>query len=68
MDDAEYRALQNILVARPDTGKLIAGSGGLRKLRWFGLGKGKRGLRNLLLAQKQGNYSYAAYLSEKRTG
>ena len=43
MGDEEYRALQNVLVARPDAGKRIQGSGGLRKLRWSGLGKGKRG-------------------------
>jgi len=29
--------------SRPDTGDVIRGSGGIRKLRWSGKGKGKRG-------------------------
>jgi mRNA-degrading endonuclease RelE of RelBE toxin-antitoxin system len=32
-----------VLAARPDTGKVIKGSGGMRKLRWAGSGRGKRG-------------------------
>jgi hypothetical protein len=31
------------LLARPDAGKVIPGSGGLRKLRWAAEGRGKRG-------------------------
>lgn len=30
-------------MARPDRGDLIRGSGGLRKIRWAGSGRGKRG-------------------------
>jgi mRNA-degrading endonuclease RelE of RelBE toxin-antitoxin system len=41
--DDEYRKLQNKLVARPDAGDLIPGSGGLRKIRWKRGGRGKRG-------------------------
>ncbi len=43
MDDDEYAKLQLALVLRPDWGKVIPGSGGLRKLRWAGSGRGKRG-------------------------
>jgi len=43
MDDGEYARLQLALVLRPDWGKVIPGSGGLRKLRWAGSGRGKRG-------------------------
>ena len=39
----EYRALQLSLIARPDAGPIIRGTGGLRKLRWRLLGRGKRG-------------------------
>ena len=39
----EYRLLQAQLVQRPDAGKIIPGSGGLRKLRWSASGRGKRG-------------------------
>ena|SRR6266702_6570430 len=45
LDDGEYRRLQEELLAPPDAGDVIAGTGGLRKLR-FGSnkrGKGKRG-------------------------
>ena len=31
------------LAERPDAGKIIKGSGGIRKLRWAGSGRGKRG-------------------------
>ena len=31
------------LAKRPDTGKIIPGSGGVRKMRWAGSGRGKRG-------------------------
>lgn len=43
MDDDEYSNLQLALVRRPDWGNVITGSGGLRKLRWAGSGRGKRG-------------------------
>jgi mRNA-degrading endonuclease RelE of RelBE toxin-antitoxin system len=41
--DDEYRLFQNDLLERPDAGKVIPGSGGLRKIRWAGKGRGKRG-------------------------
>lgn len=42
----EYRELQLELVARPLSGSVIPGTGGLRKLRWAAAGRGKRsGLR-----------------------
>jgi len=43
LSDDEYGLLQEELVARPDLGKIIPGSGGLRKLRWALSGRGKRG-------------------------
>lgn len=39
----EYRLLQSELVYRPDLGRIIPGSGGLRKLRWALPGRGKSG-------------------------
>ena len=39
----EYRLLQAHLVNKPDVGKVIPGSGGMRKLRWSAKGHGKRG-------------------------
>lgn len=43
LKDEDYRELQSELIARPDVGKVIRGSGGIRKLRWAGSGRGKRG-------------------------
>lgn len=43
MSDEEYRLSQAQLVDKPDAGKIIQGSGGLRKLRWSAGGHGKRG-------------------------
>jgi mRNA-degrading endonuclease RelE of RelBE toxin-antitoxin system len=43
LPDDDYRALQLALVLRPEQGDVIPGSGGLRKVRWLGQGRGKRG-------------------------
>lgn len=43
LPDEDYSALQNELVARPDAGALIRGSGGIRKVRWALPGRGKSG-------------------------
>lgn len=43
MTDEDYHELQKELITRPEAGKIIPGSGGLRKLRWSGSGRGKRG-------------------------
>jgi hypothetical protein len=42
VDDDRYRQLQALLMARPDAGDLIPGSGGLRKVRMPMAGRGKR--------------------------
>ena len=43
MRDDDYAQLQLVLAKRPEIGKIIAGSGGIRKARWAGSGRGKRG-------------------------
>jgi len=43
LGDEEYHSLQLALLFRPEQGTLIAGTGGLRKLRWRLYGKGKSG-------------------------
>lgn len=43
LSDSEYRLFQNMLLEQPDTGKVIPGSGGLRKVRWAMRGRGKSG-------------------------
>ncbi len=43
LKDEEYRKLQNLLLSNPEAGSIISKSGGLRKLRWSGSSRGKRG-------------------------
>ena len=43
LDAESYRLLQLRLAADPEAGDLIRGTGGLRKIRWQGSGRGKRG-------------------------
>ena len=43
MDDDELFGLFEWLAVHPEAGKLIPGSGGLRKVRWAAKGHGKRG-------------------------
>lgn len=43
LSDDDYRELQLALILHPDSGAIIPGSGGLRKIRWSMQGRGKRG-------------------------
>jgi len=43
LSDDAYSALQQALLADPEAGAVIPGSGGVRKLRWGIAGRGKRG-------------------------
>ena len=41
--DDEYSQLQQAILANPEVGSVIPGSGGVRKMRWGVSGRGKRG-------------------------
>lgn len=43
ISEEQYHLLQLQLSIRPEFGDIIKGSGGIRKLRWAGSGRGKRG-------------------------
>ena len=43
LDDDDYAKLQAHLNEHPETGAIVAGSGGVRKMRWAAEGRGKRG-------------------------
>ena len=59
LPDEGYRKLQEALLMRPETGELIRGGGGLRKIRWRTAGKGKRGgLRVIYYWDKPGDSFY----------
>lgn len=43
LTDEQYGDLQKWLMANPEGGAVVPGSGGVRKLRWAATGRGKRG-------------------------
>jgi hypothetical protein len=43
LPDESYRLFQSALVGAPDLGVVVPGTGGIRKVRWAGSGRGKRG-------------------------
>jgi len=66
LDDDEYRALQLALIFRPEQGAIIPGSGGLRKLRWGGKGRGKQGgLRVIYYQAKEEDACYMLFVYPK---
>jgi hypothetical protein len=59
LEDDEYRELQNFLIGQPEAGKLIPGTGGLRKLKWNLSNSGKRGgLRVIYYFHIPGDHIY----------
>ncbi len=56
LTDDEYLGLQGFLVKYPEIGVVVPGSGGVRKLRWGTLAKGKRGgVRVIYYFRKRNN-------------
>jgi mRNA-degrading endonuclease RelE of RelBE toxin-antitoxin system len=56
LSEDEFWGLQNFLIQYPEAGKVIRGSGGIRKVRWSMSGKGKRGgARIIYYFNKQNN-------------
>ena len=43
LSDDDYRGLKSYLLQKPDAGDIVRGSGGVRKVRWAPVGKGKSG-------------------------
>lgn len=43
LSDDEYSGLQSFLLEFPEAGRVVPGSGGIRKIRWAMSGKGKSG-------------------------
>src|SRR5699024_5713513 len=66
ISDKEYHLLQLQLSIRPESGDLIKGSSGLRKLRWAGSGRGKRGgMRIIYYYFKMDDQIYMLYAYSK---
>ncbi|MGH8132829.1 MAG: transcriptional regulator [Steroidobacteraceae bacterium] len=43
LSDDDYARLQGVLMREPESGPVIPGTGGVRKLRWVAPSRGKRG-------------------------
>ncbi len=66
ISDSDYHLLQLELSVRPDSGDVIKGSGGIRKLRWAGSGRGKRGgIRVIYYFLTQDNQVFMLYAYPK---
>ena len=61
----DYRELQLALIARPDLGPVIPGSGGLRKMRWRLQGRGKRGGARVIYYWRVPDRIYLLFLYPK---
>jgi mRNA-degrading endonuclease RelE of RelBE toxin-antitoxin system len=55
LTDAEYAQLQATLIADPEAGPVVPGSGGVRKLRWAATGRGKRGGYRIIYYVRRAN-------------
>jgi mRNA-degrading endonuclease RelE of RelBE toxin-antitoxin system len=56
LTEDEYLGLQSFLLQNPEAGKIVRGSGGVRKVRWAITGKGKSGgVRVIYYFKKQGD-------------
>src|SRR4029077_16282439 len=54
LTEDEYLGLQSFLLQYPESGKVVRGSGGVRKVRWAMSGKGKSsGVRVIYYFKKQ---------------
>jgi len=66
LTDDEYRLFQWYLLLNPESGDLIRGSGGVRKVRWGQKGKGKRGgIRIIYFWKKSDNEIWLLTLYSK---
>lgn len=65
MDDDSYQELQAMLSEHPDAGDVIRHSGGIRKIRWCGSGRGKRGGSRIIYYWDFGDRILMLYLYKK---
>lgn len=70
LQDEDYRLLQNELATNPETGDLVKGGGGIRKIRVRISGTGKRGGARVIyywLVKSHKIYMLTAYAKAKKT-
>jgi hypothetical protein len=66
LSDEEQRRLQLALLIKPDAGKLIRGSGGVRKMRWALEERGKSGGARILYYLDLPDTFYMLFLYAKK--
>lgn len=69
LPETDQRTMEAAIVANPGVAPVIQGTGGLRKLRWAGSGRGKRGgIRTIFfrLAGPDAIYLLTAYAKADR--
>lgn len=67
LSEEEYRKFQIEIILHPDKGKLIPGSGGLRKIRWASDGRGKSGgLRTIYFWAVDEEQIFMLYIYSKK--
>jgi len=65
LSEEDHRQLQLHLLEQPERGDLIKGAGGLRKLRWSGSGRGKRGGIRVIYYLWQGDTAFLLFAYPK---
>ena len=65
LDDSDYRELQTALALHPNSGDVIRGGGGLRKIRWTAQGRGKRGGIRVIYYKIEDNEIYMLFAYPK---
>ena len=65
LPDSSYRILQSDIMNKPDTGAVIKGSGGLRKIRWALPGYGKRGSLRIIYYFDRPDTIYMIFMYKK---
>jgi mRNA-degrading endonuclease RelE of RelBE toxin-antitoxin system len=69
LSEEARRDLELVLVADPHSGGVMPRTGGFRKLRWRGVGRGKRGGSRVVyfyVAERERIYMVAAYGKESK--
>jgi len=56
--DEEYEEFIEWIALSPKSGDVIKGSGGVRKIRWSGTRRGKRGDARVIFYSTESNYIY----------
>jgi len=65
LTDEAYRDLQAVLAENPRVGDVIPGAGGLRKLRWRGASRGKRGGLRIIYYCESAHRLYMVFAYDK---